>query len=346
MKYVKYVLLFLMTWFSLYPSLAALRIDGIREIWKKNKPYKSRRFWVAMILCVATILFTVLDERNAELKEIALNAKIESQIKLLEEQEKISLEQTRIIGSISFNIVTSYEGKLRFVNCFRNLARLAKFNVDGTHFEGLICKDGVAIYWFNASTEEMTGFYFFTNSELNKILAGLPDDASLIGENGNFQVHKNSVLEIALRESIFRKTPIRGASSLESEIAYSCIENELNTLLRYVYRAHSVSFADVYKDNWTPTGAKALTFKYYVNPYATESHLRTVSDFIVTAEFIDSLYDIDMAAFSQKVISHLRRAGIEPKLRIKDIYVLNRQIQTSTDNENFPFGIQEKGGLQ
>ena len=255
-------------------------------------------------------------------------------------------EQSRIIGSISFNTHTSFEGKLRFLNCFRNLARLAKFNVDGTHFEGLICDDGVAIYWFNASTEEMTGFHFFTNSELNRILAGLPDDSHLVGEDGGVQVRENSVLAIAMRESLFRKTPARGVSSLEREVSYSCIEEELKLLFRYVYRAQFVKFADLYYKGGGLTGEKDLVFQYYVNPFADDPHLRTVSDIIVRAGFLDSLYDIHMTDFSQRVIAYFRGMGIEPKLRIKDIMLLNQEVEALHRKACFPFGTQKDGGVK
>ena len=186
---MKYILLLIMTMLSVYSASEEVAdFKKVKEWWKK-RPLKRVGFWLAILLCAWTIVCTWNDDNDAERDKAALNKSvqraetqlqeanslIQSQTELLKKQEQSMFEQSRIIGSISFNTHTSFEGKLRFLNCFRNLARLAKFNVDGTHFEGLICDDGVAIYWFNASTEDMTGFHFFTNSELNRILAGLPE---------------------------------------------------------------------------------------------------------------------------------------------------------------------------
>lgn len=357
---MKYLLLSIMTMMSVYSASEV--ITDFRKIieWWKKRPLKSPGFWLAVILCALTIICTWEDDKEAERDKAALNASvdnaerqlkeanslIQSQTEQLKKQEQAMFEQSRIIGSISFNTQTSFEGKQRFLNCFRNLARLAKFNVDGTHFEGLICDDGVAIYWFSASTEEMTGFHFFTNSELNRILAGLPDDSRLVGEDGGVQVLENSILAIAMSESLFRKTPNRGVSPLEREVAYSCVEDEMKLLFRYVYRAQSVKFADLYFKDGGLTGEKDLTFQYLVNPFVPDPHLRTVSDIIVRAWFLESLYDIPIEDFSQKVISYFRSLGIEPKLRIKDIRLLNQEVEASHRKACFPFGTQKDGGVK
>lgn len=354
---MKYVLLLIMTMLSVYS--VSEEITNRRRIieWWENCPLKRLGFWVALVLCLLTIYCTWRDDRASTLENEALNKSvtrsegqlqqanslIQSQTEQLKKQELAMIEQSRIIGSISFNTQTSFEGKLRFLNSFRNLARLAKFNVDGTHFEGLICDDGVAIYWFNASTEELTGFHFFSDSELNKILAGLPEDSNLVGDAGDFQVQENSVLGIAMKESLFRRTPNRGNTQIEKEVSYSCVEDELKLLFRYVYRAQSVKFSDLYLEGGRPTGEKDLEFQYYVNPYAPEPHLRTVNFIIIPAHFFDSLYGIDLADFSQRVIAYFRRIGIEPKLRIKDIRILNQEIEASQRKMTFPFGVQEKG---
>lgn len=356
---MKYGLLLIMTMLSVYSSSEAIGDFTKVKKWWKKRPLKRLGFWVAILLSAWTIVCTWNDDKDAEREKVALNksiqqaesqlqeanSQIQSQTELLKKQEQSMFEQSRIIGSISFNTHTSFEGKQRFLNCFRNLARLAKFNIDGTHFEGLICDDGVAMYWFNASTEEMTGFHFFTNSELNRILAGLPEDSHLVGEDGDFQVQENSVLGIAMKESLFRKTPARGDTQIEKDVAYSCIEDELKLLFRYVYRAQSVKFSDLYIEDGGPTGEKALEFQYYVNPFAPEPRLRTINFIIVSTSFIDSLYDVHMADFSQQVIAYFRRIGIEPKLRIKDIMILNRESEASQRKTTFPFGVQEKGDL-
>ena len=336
---MKYFLLLIMTLLSVYSASEAVANSTKWKEWWKKRPLKGLGFWIALLLSGLTMYCTWKDDDEAK-------TRIQSLTELLKKQERLMFEQSRIIGSISFNTRTSFEGKQRFLNCFRNLARVAKFCVDGAHFEGLICEDGVAIYWFNASTEEMMGFHFFTNSELNRILAGLPDDSHLVGEDGVVQVQENSVLGIALKESLFRKTPVRGTTPLEREIAYSCIEDEMRKLFRYVYRAESVKLSDLFYKNGGLSGDKYLMFQYYVNPFDHGPHLRTVSDIIVPECFLDSLYDISMSDFSQKVIAHFRSHGIEPKLRIKDIKILNQESESSQSKECFPFRVQKNGGLK
>ena len=354
---MKYILLLIMTLISVYSASEAISDCTKVKKWWRGRPLKRPGFWLSAFICTVTIICTWNDDKKAECEKAALNksilrtegqlqdanALIQSQTELLKKQEQSLFEQSRAIGSISFNTHTSYEGKLRFLNCFRNLARVAKFNVDGTHFEGLICDDGVAIYWFNASTEEMTGFHFFSNSELNKILAGLPEDSNIVEENGGFQVRETSVLGIAMRESLFRKTPTCGETQIEKEVAYSCVEEELKLLFRYVYRAQCVKFSDLNIEGGGPTGDKDLMFQYYVNPFAPEPHLRTASFIVVRAGFIDSLYDVHLAEFSQRAIAYFRGIGIEPKLRIKDIRILNQEIEASQRKASFPFGTQKKG---
>lgn len=349
-----------MTMLSVYSPAEAAANSTKRKKWWRKLPLKRRGFWFALLLSGLTMYCTKKDDKESERDKVALNkavlraesqlqeanTRIQAQTELLKKQEQSMFEQSRIIGSVSFNTRTSFEGKQRFLNCFRNLARVAKFCVDGAHFEGLICEDGVAIYWFNASTEEMMGFHFFTNSELNRILAGLPGDSHLVSEDGFVQVQENSVLGIAMKESLFRKTPTRGTTPLEREIAYSCIENEMRILFRYVYRAESVKLSDLFNENGGLSGDKYLMFQYYVNPFDPDPHLRTVSDIIVSEVFLDSLYDVPMSDFSQKVIAHFRSRGIEPKLRIKDIKILNQKSEASQSKASFPFGIQKNGGLK
>jgi hypothetical protein len=362
---MKYILILIMTMLSVYSTSETIADTNKIKQWVERKPWKRHGVWLAIFLSLWTILCTWTDDKNAHNEKAMLdesvssarrqidqmsdrlqeaNAQIKSQTELLQKQEQSLFEQSRIVGSIAFNTQTSFEGKRRFINCFRNLARLAKFNVSGTHFEGLICDDGVAVYWFASDTEDMMGFHFFSNAELNKILAGLPDDANLVDDSGNVRVNETSVLGIAMTESLFRKTPIRGNTTLEKEVSYSCIEEELKILFRYVYRAQSVKFSDLYTTGGNLTGDKAIMFQYIVDPFAPEPHLRTVSDIIVKDSFFDSLYDIHMAEFSQKTIAWFRAMGIEPKLRIKDIRILNMEKDAAQRKVCNPFEKSGKGG--
>lgn len=361
---MKYLLIIIMTLFSVYPVSENLTNGAILKHWWTGKPWKRSGFWLAVLLAGATLWCTWRDESEAEAKNAELqhtlaraecqreqldmrlneaNDQIKSQSKLLISQEQMMADQSRVMGSIAFNTHTSFEGKLRFLGCFRDLARIANFNIDGTHFEGIICEDGVAVYWFNASTEDMTGFHFFPNSELNRILAGLPEDSSLVDDNGKIKVNATSVLGIAIRDALYRKTPAHGETQLENDIAYSSIENELKTLFRYVYRAQFVTFSDLRFENGKLTGDKLLTFKYYVNPFAPEPRLRTVGNIILREGFIESLYNIHMSEFSQRVIERFRAMGIEPKLHLKDVNAINQEFVTSQQRMSFPFTKRESG---
>lgn len=90
---------------------------------------------------------------------------------------------------------------------FHDFARIASIEADNTGFEGLVCDDGVALYWFDVETEKITGFHFFTKSEINRILSGSPVSCGLVVKNGQYALGEDSELAIAFKECLFRRLP-------------------------------------------------------------------------------------------------------------------------------------------
>lgn len=270
------------------------------------------------------------------------NAQIDRQTEILEGQSTTIAEQSRTIGSIAYNTQTTLEGKLRFIRCFRDLTRLTKLNAEGMVFEGLICNDGVAMYWFRQDNEQLTGFHFFSNSELNRVLSGIPTDSFLFSEDGTLNIDPKSELAIALNESLSRKTPCFRTDPLEKEQDDDIIISEMSTLFQYVYRAEFVQFSLAYSSKTHETdGTRILTFQYLVNPFAEKPRLRTVSG-TLSASFMRSLYDVPISDFSQRVIAECRRLGIEPKLRHIDIQMLNRRWLRLARQLHSPFNPKGK----
>ena len=114
---MKYILLLIMTMLSVYSASEEVSdFTKVKEWWKK-RPLKRLGFWLAIFLCAWTIVCTWNDDNDAERDKAALNKSvqraesqlqeanslIQSQTELLKKQEQSMFEQSRIIGSISFN---------------------------------------------------------------------------------------------------------------------------------------------------------------------------------------------------------------------------------------------------
>ena len=297
-----------------------------------------------------------LDNANGSLAaaeeklDIATN-KIEIQERKLSDQSSIIIEQSRTIGSIAYNTRTTLEGKKRFIRCFRDLTRLTKLNPDGTVFEGLICDDGVAMYWFRRDNKQMTGFHFFPNSELNRVLAGLPTDSLLFAEDGSLNIDPQSELAIAFNESFFGQTPAAKGNAVEQERAIEYIIEDMELLLRYVYRAQSIQIQpsttqDVVTRQKRFAGI-AISFRYVVDPFSDTLVERALPfpKFLFSGAFLHSLCGISEVEFSQRVIEKWRSMGVEPKVRMRDIQTLNRIYEREDGRINSPFakrGLEDK----
>lgn len=362
---MKYLLLFIMTILSMY-GVSVDVTDGTKiRKWLKNKPWRRKGFVLAFFLSAATIVCTWRDDADAKATNQELqktlaeaNKQILSQTERLEAQEKmlveqkaslvyqqnLMIEQAKSVGSVLFNTETSFEGKERFLRSFSSLADRAKINTLVTGFEGLICPDGVAMYWFDSRTETITGFYFFTNAEINRILSGIPvtDD---IGENGKLIIKNDTELSKVFTECLFRKTPTASENIINAKRAEAQVLHEIEVILRYVYRAENVNFSPMFFSSnskeplGVPTGSYALTFRYAVNPFASAKQYRSISwgDIEISKTFLDSLYGVTMAQFSERIIENFRSNRLEPKVRVKDIRILKQKAKTKAWRNNSPF---------
>ena len=286
-----------------------------------------------------------LDEANNRL--VAATNKIEVQARMLVEQSATIADQSRTIGSIAYNTQTTFAGKQRFIRCFKDLSRLTSLKDEGARFEGLVCDDGVAMYWFDPKSDLPTGFHFFPNDELNRVLSGIPVDENVVDSSGRLTIPADSELSIALNEALSRRTPSLPVSTSGpmKERTDDAIIAELTTLFRYVYRAESSQFTLAYfKGTHKTDGTRSLMFQYLVDPFAENPHLRTVSGFMLTPAFMKSLYGVTIADFSQLVIAECNRLGIEPKIRLSDVCQLNAIRALDERKHNSPFRQLHKEG--
>ena len=290
-----------------------------------------------------------LDEANDRL--VAATNKIDVQARILAEQSATIADQSRTIGSISYNTHTTLEGKQRFIRCFRDLTRLTELNREGMIFEGLICGDGVAMYWFKQDTEQMEGFHFFSNSELNRVLSGIPSDTLPFSEDGTLNIDPKSELAIALNESLYGKTPsCKEENPIDQDRARDLIIDEVKILLEYVFRARNIRATSVYPASYAKTPLRApvvgieLSFEYVVKPTAAKPYTRFVKGAVMSNDELNSLQGIDKVAFSKRVINHWRAQKIEPKVKIRDIRCLNLKHLKTAQRQNSPFEVLEAEG--
>lgn len=378
---MKYILILLLTILSVYPQVSTSWNRSAILIWIRTHPWKRVAFWISLVIAGWAALDLWMDDKqNAEnrdedkaiisqlqselsdarasqdrtrsdLKEARDELKmahenIAQQNRLLIEQERSIIAQSRTIGSIAYNTQTTFDGKQRFIRCFKDLCRITDLKAEGTHFEGLVCDDGVAMYWFDAKSDLPTGFHFFPNDELNRVLSGIPSDENFVDANGRLTIPADSDLSIALNEALSRRTPEFHVSGLMKERADDTIIAELSTLFRYVYRARHSEFQIAYfKGTRKTDGTRSLFFQYLVDPFAANPHLRTVSGIMLSATFMKSLYGVSMAEFSQRVIAECNRLGIDPKVRITDVRLLNSIRVMDERRHNSPFRQLHTRGL-
>lgn len=259
----------------------------------------------------------------------AQQSMLSSQQATLATQQLMMVEQEKSIGSVLFNTETSFEGKMRFLRNFCAFAHAANLKKDNTGFEGIVCDDGVAMYWFDSETEAITGFHFFTNSEINRVLSGTPPGKRIVDDNGNVLIAADSEISIAFRDCLFRRLPMLSDDHIVEEENLSRIMDEIHTILRYVYRAQGVEFKPEYEGerggrHRPSKGAYAILLQYVVNPFANIKRLNSFGpfDLEVTKPFLDSLHGLTIAEFSEKVIEQFRVRKFEPKVRVKDIRIL------------------------
>lgn len=256
-------------------------------------------------------------------------------------------EQSRSLNSVLFNVETSFSGKERFALAIRDLERLVCDAASSTGFESLICDEGVAVYWFDSKTENITGFHLYTNADINRILSGDPLGQRLFNADGSVVLKKNEELGIALRQILLKKTYAQSNNPIEQDRATESILHEIEVILRYVYRASSIQIEPFYHGRgkrYTPTGSYAVSFSYIVNPFAKERRIRSVGnlDLELTASFLQSLHDVTLAEFSSRVITELRKRNLEPKVTVSDIKALTNLRKQKEATLHDPFATHPK----
>ena len=381
MTILKYILITVLSVVSVVSSIGPTRKRtglwaSIVKWWKKM-PFKIDRFWVVLLIVAAMVVVTAIDDYSSGQDKSELKSKIaeqndaiKNQLGLLNsqsesllaqermlveqqgtlgDQQKMMLEQAKSVGSVLFNTDTSFEGKERFLQSFHDFARIASIEADNTGFEGLVCDDGVALYWFDVETETITGFHFFTKSEINRILSGSPVSCGLVVKNGQYALGEDSELAIAFKECLFRRLPPLSSDPVVAEQTRQQILREIRTVLRYVYRAQGVDF----KPLRAPCGRGELHgrflgdysvwFQYVVNPNAKQKRYNSVGLFDITLskDFLDALHGLTIAEFSEKVIERFRSSRLEPKVRVKDIRILERSRLTNEWRATSPFSSRK-----
>lgn len=302
---------------------------------------KTIRRWLigtALVSMLLGVLFVWLDDRASEEYKAwqrsqicSLNDQVASAVTQLTNAQTalkaangVLVAQQRSIGSLVYNIETSFEGKRRFANCFDALALLD----EQTDYKPLICDDGVAMFMFSKKDDRLVAFHFYANSEINEVLSGMPFDTELKIENGKFVIAKNSELSLALARALERKTPNYGVDEPSHRLALKRLADLVCVFFRYVYRAEDYRCNDAY----CQVGRKGvpswcgwhISFGYLVNP-AKEDRCRRSVEFWLKEDEIVQFCGLAMRAFSEKLLAYCRSRGVEPKVRKGDIDILEKR---------------------
>lgn len=387
MTIIKYVLLVILAFASVVQEVDVKKRKSlwlvVKEWWSAH-PFRNVRFYVWLSISVMTVVISAIDDRDAKKNQDELTKKIDSQgsslkeqtrmisgqqeqiaaqteilseqqglIKrqgqMISEQQTLMAEQQKSIGALVFTSPTSYAGKERFLRSFHDIARVAAIEAGGTGFDGFVCGDGVAIYWYDTETEVITGFHFFADAEINRTLSGIPLASSFVDKEGNLTLASDSEIAITFRECLFRRLPSRPANSIEVERTRKFIIKEIETIFRYVYRAETFSLSPLNFCDGTnarrPSGGYELSFSYIVNPCATKWHTRgsMLGQIRITEDMLDSWHGITMAELSERIVQMMRERGIEPKLDLKSIRMIANRRHKSSVSATSPFHGMRRG---
>lgn len=309
---------------------------------------------IALVSMLLGVLFVWLDDRASdEYKSwqrsqicslnnqvaIAVTQVTNAQASLRAANEALSAQQ-RSIGSLVYNIETSLEGKRRFANCFDALALLDEQD----DYKTLICDDGVAVFSFAKKDDRLTAFHFYANSEINEVLSGMPIDTELKIENGKFVIAKDSELALALEHAMERKTPNYGTDEPSRRLALKRLADHMRVFFRYVCRAEDFRCGDTSRkgglQRYAEWGGWHITFGYWVNPAKEDSCRRSVEFWLSETEVVQ-FCGLTMRAFSEKLLAYCRSKGVEPKVRIGDIDVLQKRGLWYEERRTFPYSKEK-----
>ncbi len=344
--------------FAFYPALDVDGIFGMSCFKKMSKRKKKIIFLcVAILLCVAHLCIEFCSDcknrrQNDEQdkKIMRLQAHIElvgdklsmatGQVARAEASLKVANEtlasQSRSISSLIYNMDTSFEGKERFARCFD---ALSVFD-EQCEYAVLPCDDGAAVFWFEENTEDLIGFYFYTNSEINDVLSGIPIGFAPKIENGRLLLQKGSEIALALERALDRKTPKYVREGVGRDLVLQFIDAQIGNFLRYVYRAeeYRMSLGQIEKHGETSVRHPAwcVTYRYRVSPSRADSISRCVEIWFEEKDF-ESLGDVSMREFSARLIAFCVARGYEPKIRMKDIVVMRKGYEEAERRSTFPY---------
>ncbi|MGN1046410.1 MAG: hypothetical protein ACI4QG_04875 [Candidatus Cryptobacteroides sp.] len=349
---IKYILLIIMALMSVYSAAEwQWRSTAIKEWWNR-KPWGKVGFWLVVLVVVLTILTEIGENQDARKDR----ASMEAQIRRLEEISESArtevqtagrelastrtelhnannqiLEQSRQVGSLVYNIRTSFEGKMRFAKCLEDLSDLTP----DSFYEPLLCEDGVAVFRFAREDESLNGFYFFANSEVNEVLSGVPMSGG--GEcPGKVAFSRESEVSKTMTRFMNRRTPEWENDGMGSDRALREIAGLVKTFCRYVLRSKRTQVLMTKPPAWY------VTISYDVDPFATEPCERFISS-LWHMSFVQSLHGVRMEEFSRMLLDRFASEGVYPKIRVKDVRGLNKRIVEDELWRVFPYALKEVG---
>lgn len=291
-------------------------------------------FWMTISVTVGQGCFSWWRDYEGEARQNKLSAELKAAQVLLECNRTLLFEQERTIGSLIFNIKTSEHGKRRFVECFDDLSRMTEHGDYALRFEGLICDDGVAIFGFDQETMRLVEFFFFTNAEVNRVLSGTRLGERFVDEGNVVKVSSTNELGIIvglMNERLSRKI----GHKIEQEKAQDQILERLEAVLRYVYRAETISTKWTFNAQGNPCSL-LVEFGYAANPLATKKRMLSAKLELWVSE-LDSLYGLTVRDFNARLIQKCYRVGIEPKVRARDVAGMNAAHIMKEKIETFPY---------
>ena len=243
--------------------------------------------------------------------------------------------QSRSIGSLVFNLGTSEEGKRRFARCFKDISLITERRDKPLVYEGLICKDGVAMFGFEQEPERLKEFYFFTESEVNYVLSGTQLEDHFINEDGKVRVRAGSELAL-ISQMIEKRLPNWCDDEIEQSKAMERIDDQMEIVLRYAYRAVNARFGWMRFVGTQELSSRFVAFSYAANPLAKHIHILSAEIEIPKAG-MKELFGLSIRDFNARLIDRLYANGIEPKVRARDVRGLNARLQNREQTRTSPY---------
>lgn len=359
-KYISWILVVIV---AIHGAVTTYLPDNKKLAWLNAKKWRIVFCHSSIFAAVFTILASYLGDMSSETRQRDLddklsqagaaledaNRKADEANKKLDESLKVNKglldlvsEQSKSMSSLVFNMETSLEGKARFARNFEALSLLAKFDDKQYEYCSQVCNDGVAVFWFERKTEELRGFYFFSNAKINEVLSYMPLDESFISADGTIAVGKEKELFTIFSKCFQETIPQKSRSAVAQLKVSNTIDVMLKEILYYVYRAipGSASVRSYkYEDRDLLSEDRLVSFSYYVDPLAQKPIVRSVR-IDLTKHFIGSLYGISRKEFNERVIEKFRAFNLEAKVTPVILsYLSNREVRKKSGEEKIPISM-------